>query len=116
MESIICPLHHRNDAGDDYEGCGHTFQAEPDEDGYVACPECGLTFEYAPELDQLQDLVNSGMAWKLEGHVGRTAMAAIENRVIALGEEAHLDYYGNYVPSRHEVKDGTPGAKEYARF
>jgi len=72
--------------------------------------------EIEEELDHLQGLVNSGMAWKLEGHVGRTAMAAIEAKLIGLGPVAHLDYYGNYVPSRDDVKPGTPGAKEYARF
>jgi hypothetical protein len=31
-----------------------------------------------------------------------------------LGEEGHLDYYGNYVPSRYEVEPGTKGSPEYA--
>lgn len=64
------------------------------------------------ELD-LQDLVNSGLAWKLEGSVGRAAMAALEAGVIALGETGHLDYWGNYVPSRYEVEPGTVGSPEY---
>ena len=30
-----------------------------------------------------------------------------------LGETSCRDYYGNYVPSRYEVKAGTKGSKEY---
>ena len=61
-------------------------------------------------------LVNNGQAWRLEGHVGRTAMDLLESRQIALGETGHTDYYGNYIPSRYEVQPGTKGAAEYARF
>jgi hypothetical protein len=67
-------------------------------------------------LDALQALVNTGDAWRLEGSVGRAAMAAIEAHLIALGEQAHRDYYGSRIPSRHEVQPGTDGAAEYARF
>lgn len=60
-----------------------------------------------------QELINSGAAWKLEGHVGRTAMSFIESGECMLGEEGHKDYWGNYVPSRHEVQAGTKGSAEY---
>jgi hypothetical protein len=60
-----------------------------------------------------QHLVDTGQAWRLEGHVGRTAMGMIEAGVIMLGEEGHTDFYGNYVPSRHEVEPGTKGSPEY---
>jgi hypothetical protein len=60
-----------------------------------------------------QHLVDTGQAWRLEGHVGRTADALLEAGVIMLGEEGHNDYYGNYVPSRHEVEPGTKGSAEY---
>ena len=62
-----------------------------------------------------QNLINSGTAWKLEGHVGRTAMALIESGECILGEAGHRDYYGNYVPSRTEVAPGTKGSVEYAK-
>lgn len=62
----------------------------------------------------VQNLIDSGMAWRLEGHVGRTCMAAIEAGDAVLGEEGHRDYWGNYVPSRYEVKPGTKGSVEYA--
>lgn len=60
-----------------------------------------------------QHLVDTGQAWQLEGHVGRTAMALIEAGQIMLGEQGHRDYWGNYVPSRHEVEPGTKGSPEY---
>lgn len=67
------------------------------------------------DLDMdLQSLINSGMAWKLEGHIGRQAMAALENGDCILGEESHRDYWGNRVPSRYEVVPGTLGSVEYA--
>lgn len=62
----------------------------------------------------IQGLINSGMAWRLEGYVGRQCMAAIENGDAILGESGRTDYYGNYVPSRYEVKRGTKGSVQYA--
>ena len=64
-------------------------------------------------VETYQELVNTGTAWRLEGHVGRTAMAMIEAGQIALGVEGHRDYYGNYVPSRTEVEPGTKGSVEF---
>jgi len=61
----------------------------------------------------LQELVNSGLAWRLEGAIGRAAMDAINSGAIMLGEEGHYDFYGNYVPSRTEVEPGTKGSREY---
>lgn len=60
-----------------------------------------------------QHLIDTGQAWHLEGHVGRTATALIEAGVCMLGETGHNDHYGNYVPSRHEVKPGSEGSPEY---
>lgn len=62
----------------------------------------------------LQELIDSGLAWRLEGAVGRAAYEAIEAGHCVLGEVGYLDYYGNYVPSRYEVKPGTIGSVEYA--
>ena len=66
------------------------------------------------DIDDLQGLIDSGMAWRLEGSVGRAAMAAIEDGACVLGEVGHRDYWGNYIPSRHEVEQGTKGSLEYA--
>ena len=62
----------------------------------------------------IQGLINSGMAWRLEGAVGREAMRWIEDGYAILGEHGNRDYYGTYVPSRHEVKAGTMGSVRYA--
>lgn len=75
----------------------------------------GIEFDEDGEaILDLQALIDNGMAWRLEGYVGRAAMAAIEAGECVLGEVGHRDYWGNYVPSRHEVVPGTPGSVEYA--
>lgn len=70
------------------------------------------------ELDEVveayQHLVDTGQAWQMEGHVGRTAMALIEDGYVVLGPEGHRDFWGNYVPGRDEVEPGTLGSPEYA--
>jgi len=68
--------------------------------------------EYATAM---QELIDTGLAWRLEGSIGRQAMAMIEAGECMLGEEGHHDYWGDYVPSRHEVKPGTKGSPEYCR-
>ena len=73
-----------------------------------------LAGETEVDVEGMQALIDSGMAWKLEGSTGRAAMDAIEAGVCILGEEGHTDYWGNYVPSRYEVKPGTKGSVEYA--
>lgn len=60
-------------------------------------------------FESLQNLINSGMAWRLEGSVGRACMRAIENGHCMLGKTGHKDYWGNYVPSRTEVAPNTKG-------
>ena len=74
--------------------------------------------EPAEELDEdflpsVQSLIDTGMAWRLEGFIGRQCMAAIESGEAMLGEVGHRDYYGNYVPSRHEVEPGSKGSPEF---
>lgn len=61
---------------------------------------------------QLQEWVDSGTAWKLEGHVGRTAMAALEDGALVLGPERVTNYWGSTVPSYLDVADeeGSPGS------
>jgi hypothetical protein len=61
----------------------------------------------------LQRLIDAG-AWSLEGAMGRAMMRAIEDGRCVLGETGARDYWGNYIPSRHEVEPGTKGSIEYA--
>lgn len=65
-------------------------------------------------MEDIQHLIDTGLAWKLEGSVGRACMAAIENGDAILGPVGHRDYWGNYIPSRDEVIPGTKGSVEYA--
>lgn len=60
-----------------------------------------------------QGLIDSGMAWRLEGSIGRFCMNEIEAGHAMLGEVGHFDYWGNYVPSRYEVEPGTKGSQEF---
>lgn len=60
-----------------------------------------------------QTLINSGLAWKLEGSIGRQCMAAIESGACMLGHTDHRDYWGNHVPSRDQVQEGTKGSFDY---
>lgn len=62
----------------------------------------------------VQNLINTGMAWRLEGSVGRECMAAIESGKAILGPKPMKDYWGNRIPSRSEVKRGTKGSIQYA--
>ena len=65
-------------------------------------------------IEDVQELIDSGMAWHLEGAVGRACMQAIRDGDCVLGPTGHRDFYGNYVPSLAEVQPGTLGSVEYA--
>lgn len=65
------------------------------------------------EVQRMQKYINDGMAWRLEGSIGRAAMEYIEAGYCYLGRKGHRDAYGNYVPSRYEVQDGTKGSISY---
>jgi hypothetical protein len=52
---------------------------------------------------QLQDWVDSGVAWHLEGGVGRAASDLLAAGVLPL--TAHRKYWGSRIPAAHEVRD-----------
>lgn len=58
----------------------------------------------------MQSLIDLGLAWKMEGSVGREAMYLLETGACMLSSIPRYDYYGNYVPSRREVKKGSKGS------
>ena len=62
----------------------------------------------------LQRAINAGM-WSLQGSYGRTMMEAIESGKCLLGLKSASDYWGNVIPSRLQVKDGTKGSWEYVK-
>jgi hypothetical protein len=61
----------------------------------------------------IQRAINSLEAWKFQGSYGRAMMNAIQGGHCMLGRHDTHDYYGNHIPSRDQVKDGTPGSKGY---
>lgn len=61
----------------------------------------------------LQRCINEGSAWRMQGSYGRSMMAAIESGDCMLGLVGTKDYWGNYIPSRSEVKEGTKGSRSY---
>ena len=63
--------------------------------------------------EMIQRLVNTGMAWRMEGAIGRECMSAINAGRVMLGTEARRDYYGNIVPSRYDVMAGTKGSFDF---
>jgi hypothetical protein len=60
-------------------------------------------------FDQWQYLINTGMAWRMEGSVGREAMNLLEAGACMLPKKPYSDYYGNRIPSRDDLKAGTKG-------
>jgi len=60
-------------------------------------------------LGEIQNWIDTGTAWLLEGSVGRQAMSLLEAGACMLPEEDHKDYWGNTVPSRNSLKAGTKG-------
>ena len=62
----------------------------------------------------IQRAINSGM-WGLQGSYGRTMMQAIKDGKCLLGLKDAKDYWGNTIPSRLHVKEGTKGSWEYVK-
>ena len=71
--------------------------------------------EHVSEIEyfkSIQRAINSGM-WGLQGSYGRTMMDAISSGYCMLGNNAARDYYGNNIPSRTQVKEGTKGSYDF---
>ena len=60
-------------------------------------------------LTEMQDRINSGLCWKLEGTYGRIAMDMLDSGACMLPLVERIDYYGSRVPSRNVLKAGTIG-------
>ena len=60
-------------------------------------------------FSDMQELINTGTAWKLEGSVGREASSLLDSGACMLLKSAKFDYYGNRVPSRDDLEKGTKG-------
>jgi hypothetical protein len=62
------------------------------------------------DVSKMQELIDEGIAWSMEGAIGREAMSGLESGKYFLPNESHKDYYGNHIPSREQVKEGTKGS------
>ena len=58
---------------------------------------------------EIQEMINTGLAWQMEGSVGRQAMQSLESGACYLPTKTYKDYYGNVVPDRNLLEDGTKG-------
>lgn len=63
--------------------------------------------------EAVQRRINDGSIWKLEGSAGRGAMALIEQGLCMLGTTQHFDYWGNLIPARDNVVEGTKGSYDF---
>lgn len=61
----------------------------------------------------IQRAINSGTAWSLQGSYGRAMMDAISSGYCMLGRTRARDYWGNTIPSRDDVQEGTKGSRGY---
>lgn len=60
----------------------------------------------------IQRAINAG-SWGLQGSYGRAMMDAIKSGHCLLGVKDYTDYYGNHVPSRDQVVNGTVGSMQF---
>ena len=65
-------------------------------------------------LTEIQQGIDSGNVWQMEGAAGRDAMSRLTNGECFLPTTPHKDYWGNRVPSRDDLKPGTQGTLELA--
>lgn len=71
--------------------------------------------EEASEVEYYQSIqraINQG-AWGMQGSYGRAMMDAIKSGHCLLGVNDYTDYYGNHVPSRDQVVNGTVGSIQF---
>lgn len=61
-------------------------------------------------VSKMQEWIDKGIAWSMEGAIGREAMRGLESGKYFLPNESFKDYYGNHIPSREQVKEGTTGS------
>tara|TARA_R110000787_G_scaffold284826_1_gene399070 strand:- start:497 stop:799 length:303 start_codon:yes stop_codon:yes gene_type:complete len=66
-------------------------------------------------FDEMQNLINSGTAWKMEGSFGRQAMELLNSGACMLPKSFKNDYYGNRIPSRDVLKAGSKGTYQNSK-
>lgn len=63
-----------------------------------------------PEIQQIQEWIDKGYAWSMEGAVGREAMRGLESGMYFLPNQSFTNPYGQHTPSREEIRIGTEGS------
>ena len=63
---------------------------------------------------ELQQSINNGSIWHMEGSSGRYAMDCIKQGKCILPTKSYRDYYGNKIPSRYEVNKKSIGSYYWA--
>ena len=61
--------------------------------------------ENEEELAELQKWVDDGRIWHMEGYIGRTAAALLDEGYLKYPEHRTYDYWGNPVPTRKEWEE-----------
>jgi len=57
----------------------------------------------------MQMLIDNGSVWRMEGSMGREAMRMLETGACMLPTKSYRDYYGNRIPARTDLEQGTKG-------
>ena len=84
-----------------------------DVDSLIAWESGELT--EAETVAMFQKMIDDGSVWRLQGSFGRTAMDLIRQGYCQLGQKSYRDYWGNHVPSCHEIQPGYPGSAEFVK-
>ena len=61
-------------------------------------------------FDGIQNLINNGQVWSMEGSMGREASRLLGSGACMLPKVFKVDYYGNRIPSIDVVKKGSKGS------
>ncbi len=69
MKRIIyrCPDYQHPEYTADSVGCGHEFESEPDDEGIVDCPNCGMWFTPTKEPTPMEQLAQAAWAPDFRG-------------------------------------------------
>lgn len=62
----------------------------------------------------LQRQINTGLVWRMQGSIGRSAMDAIRSgRCMTQAGRVVTDYWGNPIPPREAIASGNPGSRDW---
>lgn len=64
--------------------------------------------------DKMQNIIDTGMVWHMDGSMGREAMELLRVGACFLPNKPYRDAYGNRVPSRNDLAKGSLGTLENA--